>query len=274
MSDVGFPVLRDHDASLSETLDVLRERRRILKMLAGAGATALFAKGAIACTLIPPETEGPYPGDGSNGPNVLDQDGVVRSDIRTSFGSAGADLAPGTISTLALDLVSTLSGCEQVAGLAIYVWHCDAQGRYSMYSNGVTGENFLRGVQVTDANGRATFTTVFPGCYAGRWPHIHFEIYESLATALSGERPLRTSQLALPEAACRTVYAQSSIYPQSLANLDRVSLQSDNVFGDDGAVNQLATVTGDNANGWTIELEVGIDVEGSSVDLVFVDGFD
>jgi protocatechuate 3,4-dioxygenase beta subunit len=269
-----FPALRDPDASLAETLAVLRRRRRFLQSLASIGAVALFSRAASACTLIPSETAGPYPGDGSNGPDVLDQDGVVRSDIRRSFGASGTNLAPGTNATLTLDLVSTLSGCEQVAGLAVYVWHCDAQGRYSMYSTGVTGENFLRGVQVTDANGRVTFATVFPGCYDGRWPHIHFEIYASLADALSGAEPIRTSQLAMPEDACRTVYAQTAIYPQSLTNLDRTSLDEDMVFGDDGGVTQLATVSGDNTNGWTAALEVGVAVEGTSTDLVFADGFD
>jgi protocatechuate 3,4-dioxygenase beta subunit len=269
----SLPRLRDPDASLAETLAVLR-RRRFLQTLAGAGAVALFAKTASACTLIPTETAGPYPGDGSNGPNVLDQDGVVRTDIRQSFGTSGTNLAPGTNMTLTLDLVSTLSGCEQIAGLAVYLWHCDAQGRYSMYASGVTGENFLRGVQVTDASGRAIFETVFPGCYDGRWPHIHFEIYASLDDALSGAAPIRTSQLAMPEAACRTVYAQTAIYPQSLANLNRTSLGQDMVFGDDGGVTQLATVGGDNADGWTAELEVGVAVEGTSNDLVYADGFD
>jgi protocatechuate 3,4-dioxygenase beta subunit len=274
MREAKFPVLRDHDAPLAETLDVLRRRRQFLQVLAGAGAVALLSRAASACTLIPEETAGPYPGDGTNGPNVLDEDGVVRADIRQSFGSSGTNLAPGTNATLTLDLVSTLTGCGPIEGLAIYVWHCDAQGRYSMYASGVTAENFLRGVQVTDANGRVTFTTVFPGCYDGRWPHIHFEVYASLDDALSGARPLRTSQLALPEDACRTVYAQTSIYPQSLANLNNTSLARDMVFSDDGGVTQIPSVSGDNADGWTLELEVGVAAEGTASDLVFADGFD
>jgi protocatechuate 3,4-dioxygenase beta subunit len=269
-----FPVLREPDASLAETLAVLRQRRGFLQSLAGVGAVALFSRSASACTLIPSETAGPYPGDGSNGPNVLDQDGVVRSDMRRSFGASGTNLAPGTNATLTLDLVSTLSGCEQIGGLVVYAWHCDAEGRYSMYTAGVTGENFLRGVQVTDSNGRVTFTTVFPGCYDGRWPHIHVEIYGSLDDALAGADPIRTSQLAMPEDACRTVYAQTAIYPQSLANLNRTSLEQDMVFGDDGGATQLATVSGDNANGWTATLEIGVAVEGTSADLVYADGFD
>ena len=147
------------------------------------------------------------------------------------------------------------------------MWHCNAAGQYSMYSQGVTGENFLRGVQVKDSNGQVMFTTIFPGCYSGRWPHIHFEIYSSVAQAISGTNSAKTSQLALPEAACRAVYAQTSLYPSSLTNLNQVSLASDNVFGNDGGVLQIAAVSGSNANGYTATLEVGISATtGDSLD--------
>lgn len=276
-SKLNWPVLGHPDASLAETLRVMHERRRMLKLIGGAGAVgalALVSHHALACTLIPEETAGPYPGDGSNGPNVLTQDGVVRSDIRSSFGSSGSNTAQGTLATVTLSLVSTTSGCEQLEGLAVYIWHCNATGGYSMYSNGVTNENYLRGVQVSDANGQVSFTSIYPACYSGRWPHIHFEIYASLEEALGGGNPIRTSQLALPQSMCETVYSQTSLYPGSTNNLSQISLGSDNVFGDDDAEYQLATVSGDNANGYDVGLEVGVAVDATSTDLVFADGFD
>lgn len=101
--------LRDADAPLAATLEVIEDRarlhrRRALRGLAGAalGASPL---GALACSLIPAETAGPYPGDGTNGPNVLTQSGIVRSDIRSSFGSAGTTTAPGTPLTVTVTLV-------------------------------------------------------------------------------------------------------------------------------------------------------------------------
>ena len=97
----------------------------------------------------------------------------------------------------------------------MYAWHADAQGRYSMYSQGVENENYLRGVQPTDASGTASFTTVFPGCYDGRWPHIHFEVYRSTAEATSDGQIVKTSQIALPQAACEQVYEDTSTYPTS-----------------------------------------------------------
>ena len=104
--------------------------------------------------------------------------GVVRSDIRPSFAGLSG-IADGIPLTIALTLVSS-STCEPLAGRAVYLWHCDRLGRYSLYSSGATDQNYLRGVQAADAGGTVTFTSIFPACYAGRWPHIHFEVYPSL----------------------------------------------------------------------------------------------
>ena len=113
-------------------------------------------------------------------------------------------------------------GCTPKAGAAVYAWHCDAQGRYSLYSNGVTNQNYLRGVQEADADGWVTFQTIFPGCYDGRWPHVHFEVYESLADASSVKNKIATSQLALPQDVCEKVYADTTLYPSSANALKRV----------------------------------------------------
>jgi protocatechuate 3,4-dioxygenase beta subunit len=269
-----FPVLSSSHATLGETLRVLDERRRLLKMIGGVGALALLPRSVLGCTLIPTETGGPFPGDGTNGPNVLTQSGIVRSDIRPSFGSSGTAVAPGTQLDVTLQFLSTTTDCGAIEGLAVYLWHCNASGGYSLYSSGVTTQNYLRGMQVTDANGRATFTTVFPGCYSGRWPHMHFEIFASLEDATNGSNAGRTSQLALPEAPSRLVYAQSALYPNSTANLNQITLASDGVFGDDQAAHQLATVSGDNASGYTAFLEVGLAVDATTSDLIFADGFD
>src|SRR5262249_25732004 len=81
-----------------------------------------------SCSKIPEETEGPFPGDGSNGPNVLTQDGVVRSDIRSSIGSASG-VAKGVPLTIAVTVVDA-STCAPRADAAVYVWHCDMDGGY------------------------------------------------------------------------------------------------------------------------------------------------
>jgi protocatechuate 3,4-dioxygenase beta subunit len=120
----------------------------------------------------------------------------------------------------------------------------------------VANENYLRGVQETDASGKVTFTSIFPACYSGRWPHIHFEVYPSLAKATSSANKIATSQMALTEEACKTVYATAG-YEQSLQNLSRVSLDSDNVFGD-GYDLQIPTITGDPTKGYTLDFSCAV----------------
>lgn len=222
----------------------------------GPGAAGAESSVEVAEGEIPEETAGPYPGDGSNGVNVLTESGVVRSDLTTSFGSASG-VAEGVPVTIRLK-VYDLNGEDVTAlsGAAVYLWHCDREGRYSMYDEEIKDENYLRGVQETDASGRVEFTSIFPACYDGRWPHLHFEVYRSLADATSYTDKLRTSQLALPQDACEAVYATAG-YEQSVANLARVSLDGDMVFADGHSL-QLATVTGSVDDGYTIALNVPV----------------
>ncbi|MHA3704113.1 dioxygenase family protein [Jatrophihabitans sp. YIM 134969] len=206
---------------------------------------------------IPEETAGPYPGDGSNGPDVLETSGVVRRDITTSFGEMSGT-AEGVPVTVTLALTDLASGDVPFEGVAVYVWHCDREGRYSLYSDGVTEQNYLRGVQVADSNGEVTFTSIFPACYDGRWPHIHFEVYPDVDSITDSTSAIATSQIAMVQDVCDTVYATEG-YEQSVTNLAKVSLDGDNVFGDDGGVSQLPTVTGDVSSGYTMRLAVGVD---------------
>ncbi len=150
-------------------------------------------------------------------------------------------------------------GCVPYAGAAVYAWHCDQAGRYSMYSQGVENENYLRGVQAAGDDGVVTFKSVFPACYSGRWPHIHFEVYPTLDLATDPANKIATSQIALPKDTCDEVYATSG-YEQSVSNMGRVSLESDNVFGDDGGVHELGTISGSVADGLTVTLAVPVNL--------------
>ncbi|MDE0777398.1 MAG: 3,4-dioxygenase subunit beta [Nocardioides sp.] len=217
-----------------------------------AGSSVEVADGEI-----PEETAGPYPGDGSNGVNVLSESGIVRSDLRQSFGSASG-VAQGVTTTVRLK-VYDLNGTEATAlsGAAVYLWHCDRAGNYSLYSEAAIDENYLRGVQETDADGNVEFTTIFPAAYAGRWPHMHFEVYPSLAEATSAANKLRTSQLALPEDVCNEVYASAEGYDASVANMQQTPLEGDNVFSD-GYSLQMASVTGSVDDGYVVTLNVPV----------------
>jgi len=223
-----------------------------------ASASASASRSAAAAAgEIPAETVGPYPGDGSNGPDVLERSGVVRSDIRSSFGGPG-----GTADGMALNLELVVTDIARdgaaYAGAAVYVWHCDRQGRYSMYSDGVTDQNYLRGVQIADAEGRVRFTSIFPGCYDGRWPHIHFQVFPRRADITDATHAVAISQVALPKDACAAVYGSTG-YEASTENFARVSLDTDRVFSDDGGALQLGTASGSSVSGYTITLAVPVD---------------
>jgi protocatechuate 3,4-dioxygenase beta subunit len=198
--------------------------------------------GAVStCTATPAETGGPFPADSTIGPNVLVRSGIVRRDIRNSF-ALGSATAEGVELTVTLTVLEPLS-CRPRPGAVVYLWHCDREGRYSLYSQGATDQDYLRGAQICDAQGRVTFTTIFPGCYPGRWPHMHFEVFADLETATTaGSPPVLTSQLAFTRADCETAYGVAG-YEASTQNLQQLSLQTDGVFRD-GVAQQLATITG------------------------------
>lgn len=222
-----------------------------------ASATPTLTRAIAECGVeIPQETAGPYPGDGSNGPNVLEASGVVRHDITSSFGTS-TSTAEGVPLTVTLTLLDNANGCTPLAGAAVYAWHCDREGKYSMYDSGLQNENYLRGVQEADANGQVTFKTIYPGAYNGRWPHIHFEVFESMNNATAAGQVLAVSQIALTEAACKQVYASAG-YESSAQNFPRTTLKSDNVFGNDGGIYQLATISGSVAAGYAAGLNVTV----------------
>lgn len=236
------------------------DRRRVLGglalgiggVLAGCGSRAGAQGGASACVATPTEIKGPFPADGSNGGarpiNVLDLEGIARRDIRTGF--AGMEgRAEGVPIELELELVG--SDCGALPDHAIYLWQNDAAGEYSLYTLAET--NYLRGLQPAAADGRVRFTSIVPGCYGGRYPHCHFEVFESTEAAIGGAAPLLVSQLAFPDAECRTIYRDDARYGDSLRNLERLPIGRDFVFGDSdpqGQLRQTVALSGDPVQGY------------------------
>jgi len=267
------------DLGLQADLAMVRQtpmtRRRVLKLgllgvsaflascVAPSATSTSTSSGAVGASdscvsAIPTETAGPYPADGSNASNqdlnALTLSGIVRNDMRTSLGTG--NVAEGLLFNLEMKLVNINAGCAPLAGYAVYAWHCNRDGDYSMYSTAVVDEDYLRAVQAADSEGVVKFTSIFPGCYSGRWPHIHFEVYPSLETANTARNAVLTSQIALTQEACQAAYATAG-YEASLRNLSQISLSTDNIFRD-GADLQLATMTGDSAGGYTAKITVGI----------------
>ncbi|RKT33546.1 dioxygenase-like protein [Microbacterium sp. AG1240] len=283
--DDGREIDEDH-RGLVYDVQTLIHRRRALGIFGGVALTSLLAACGVATRAtdatttpsatatatpaasasataaaagpvdeVPDETGGPYPADGSNGVNVLDDSGIVRSDIRSSFGSS-TTTAEGVALTIALTVRDASTGAALV-GRGVYLWHCDRDGSYSLYSSGIENENYLRGVQETDANGTVTFTSIYPACYSGRWPHIHFEVYDDVATAVATGPIVKTSQIALPQETNDVVYATAG-YEQSVRNQAQTSLARDNVFGDDGGIHQIASMAGSVSAGYTASLTIGV----------------
>jgi len=124
---------------------------------AGAGPAGV-ASGAVSCVLAPEQTEGPYY--------------IANEKLRRNI----TEGRPGTPLTLRLRVVDA-STCKPIKNAAVDVWHCDALGAYSGFGAGSGNRTFMRGVQRTDANGFATFQTVYPGWYQGRTVHIHVKVH-------------------------------------------------------------------------------------------------
>jgi protocatechuate 3,4-dioxygenase beta subunit len=185
-----------------------------------------------ACAVIPSETEGPYP----DRTGMITNAAFYRQDITEG--------RPGMPLTLALTVVNVAGGCTPVANATIEVWHCDHTGAYSEYT---TAGTYCRGLQRTDASGKATFTTIYPGWYQGRTTHIHLEVF------VNGSL-VKTTQMAFPEDVTAAVYVQG-VYASRGQN--PTTNARDNVFSD-GVASELAAMNGSVASGYTASLQIGI----------------
>lgn len=197
-------------------------RRSAIGLAGAAGATYLFARwpstpeaeaAAPSCILTPAKTEGPY---------FVDER-LKRSDIRVD--PVTGSVQDGMKLTLRFVVVSSDDDCGPVSGAQVDVWHANASGLYSdEAANGTSGHKYLRGYQITGADGVAEFVTVFPGWYSGRAIHIHFKIrkddYEF------------TSQLFFDESTIDSVLATSAYASRGTPDTDN---SEDNIYGSDGS---------------------------------------
>ncbi len=187
--------------------DVIRGRvlsRREIVAIMGAGGAALLLGSPVPgradsrrtppCVVRPEMTEGPY---------FLDEH-LDRSDIRTD--PTDGLVSAGALLTLTFNVSRLTNACAPLPGAIVDVWQCDAAGVYSGVVDplfNTVGKKFLRGYQVSDANGRVNFTTVYPGWYPQRTVHIHFKIRSPAAEKASWEF---TSQLFFDDAFTDQVY--------------------------------------------------------------------
>lgn len=214
-----------------------------------------------SCAKVAEETNGPFPADGTNTNsgitrNVLTDSRAFRTDIRSDFD--GSNMQTGTPLTLKMTLQNFNGSCAALAGYYVYVWHCNRTGNYSQYSGSMNGgdyssNTFLRGIGVTDSNGKVTFTTIFPGRYAGRATHIHYEVYPDNSPQHSEVKA--TSQLAFPASVTDAVYTNTTLYPTSAAN--NTTNESDGIFSD-GTSTEMLTITGNTSSGYVATITVSV----------------
>lgn len=268
-----------NEPSLSENEVTLYARRTVLGLIAGSVGGALIAAcgggsgdaasdsggsdtpvgggGNSVCSEIPDETVGPFPANGTQSgvTNVLADARVLRSDIRGNLDGGTAQSGVPLELTIALSDVG--DDCAPLVGAAVYIWHCNADGEYSVYSGAMnggdhSGTTWLRGVQLSDSNGQVRFTTIYPGRYSGRATHIHVEVY----TDDSFKTLLKTSQFAFPDTLNDTVYDASSVYSDS-ASTRQTDNDDDGIF-EDGYDDELLTITGSNAAGYVGTITMGV----------------
>jgi protocatechuate 3,4-dioxygenase beta subunit len=204
----------------------------------GSGTTTTTT-GSGSCIVAPTETEGPFP---THTPSSY-----VRSDI--TDGRTGYKL------TAKITVTSSASSCAALGGALVDIWHCDAEGNYSEYggtgmqSTNYTSVHFLRGRQTTDSSGLVTFTSIFPGWYSGRATHIHVHVYNATGTSL------KVTQIAFPEGT-GTALAAVNGYAKGMTGY--TYNKSDNVFSDDTAGVEIATVTGNTTDGFVLTMNIAV----------------
>lgn len=185
------------------------------------------------CNLTSSETAGPFP---TKAPGSL-----VIKDIRGDRAGIGLQVL--------ITIKNKNKGCAPLAGASVDIWHCDASGHYSEYggtgmqTSNYSNAHFLRGRQVTDANGQVNFMSIFPGWYPGRAVHIHVHVLDAKG------KTLLVTQIAFPAAVCDAVFAAfTRYYKEGKAD---TSNERDNVFRD-GFNNELASVTGNPESGYVL----------------------
>jgi protocatechuate 3,4-dioxygenase beta subunit len=238
-------------------------RRALFGRAAGAAATLIVSQSLISCAsdataMDDDEDDGAATGSCvltaalTEGPYFVDER-LNRSDIR-------ADPATGAVSAgLPLDLTFTVSrvasgGCTPLTGAYLDVWHCDAAGVYSDVAGTGAGRRFLRGYQITDAQGAARFTTVYPGWYQGRAVHIHFKLRIIAGATTTYEF---TSQFFFQESLTDIVHAQSPY--SSKGRRDRLNT-TDGIYNSLSAAEKSALTlrTTANSSGYSGVIDLGV----------------
>lgn len=193
-----------------------------------------------SCIVRPEQTEGPY---------FVDEK-LLRSDIRSD--PSDGSVKDGTPLQLTFSVAQISNGsCVPLTGASVDIWHCDAAGVYSDASDpgfNTKGQKYLRGYQVTDSNGLATFITIYPGWYQGRTVHIHFKIRTDSGYEF-------TSQLFFDDTFTDKVFEQE---PYASKGIRTLRNDGDNIYRDGG--DQLLLTCTEATEGYASTFDIGLQI--------------
>lgn len=248
-------------------------RKEVLTLLSGAGFALLLGAGcgsgssssvlteaspsptaSSSPTASPSPTATPVPNcvaspELTEGPYFVDER-LNRSDIRTD--PTDGTTRAGIPLVLTLYVADVSDACTPLSGVMVDVWHCDAAGKYSdVSSEGTAGKKFLRGYQLTDTDGKVTFTTIYPGWYSGRAVHLHFKVRSTTGTSWEF-----TSQFFFNETTTSVVHAQS---PYSAKGIRNTFNTSDGIYRQGGS-ELVLDAQGSNASGYAATFTIGVNV--------------
>jgi protocatechuate 3,4-dioxygenase beta subunit len=227
-------------------------------------STSSSSSSSSSCAASTNVTRGPYFVDNQSDSNITNDDvdtsiperSDIRSDTKGSTGTqSGLPLYPNII-------VGSYSGgsCSPIANAQVHIWHCNAQGVYSdvqasSNDNGadLTGENFLRGYQYTDSNGKVSFTTIYPGWYSGRAVHIHIKV--RVFDTAGNVTTEATTQLFFDDSVSSAVYAANSDYSRS-GTRDTMD-SADSIYAAESPA-LLLSLTGSDTTSYTGTISIGI----------------
>lgn len=248
-----------------EGVDKEISRRQAIGLLAVAGAGVMLGCGGgtktstattttatatsnTSCTVTPEGEEGPYFVDDS-------ATGFARSDIRSNLD--GTNTQSGIPLTLSIYAYDSENSCAAMANVQIDIWHCNGSGIYSAEDvEDTSGETWLRGYQITDANGLATFKTIIPGWYAGRTTHIHLRLRSTYDSTTTGGT--NTTQLFFLQDVIDTI--NTTISPYSAEGTNPTTNASDHVYSGETDGANLLTLSGDNTNGYTATIKINLPI--------------
>jgi protocatechuate 3,4-dioxygenase beta subunit len=218
------------------------------KTSSASTTTTSTSNTSTSCTVTPEGEEGPYFVDDS-------ATGFNRSDIRSNLD--GSSIQGGIPLTLSLYVYDSKNNCAPMANVQVDIWHCNASGVYSVEDvESTSGETWLRGYQLTDANGLATFVTIFPGWYQGRTTHIHLRLRSTYDTTATGGT--NTTQLFFPQDTINTI--NTTISPYSSEGTNPTTNATDHVFSGEVEGANVLTLSGDTSSGFTSTIKLNLPI--------------